>query len=107
MSVRLTVCHVCCLLRGFRVRLFSREVMLCREGSLPTLVPPSKYSQAYPKAGQPLSSMRNYRGTSLETIPSNRELPMYAPLAPPQSHLWTCLDCCSVGPLASGTFMMS
>ncbi|CAK0784418.1 hypothetical protein CVIRNUC_007622 [Coccomyxa viridis] len=47
-----------------------------REGSLPTLVPPSKYSQAYPKAGQPLSSMRNFRGTSLETIPSNRELPM-------------------------------
>ena len=52
--------------------------MWCREGSLPTLVPPSKYSQAYPKTGQPLSSMRNFRGTSLETIPSNRELPMYA-----------------------------
>ena len=53
--------------------------MLCRDGSLPTLVPPSKYSQAYPKAGQPLSSMRSlrsFRDTSLETIPSNRELPM-------------------------------
>ena len=71
-------CSVSCvlLLRWCGVTTLSRKAALCREGSLPTLVPPSKYSQAYPKAGQPLSSMRNFRGTSLKTIPSNRELPM-------------------------------
>ena len=40
---------------------------------------PSKYSLAYPKQGQPLSSMRNPRGaSSLETIPSDRQLHMCA-----------------------------
>ena len=55
---------------------------------------PSKYAQAYPKQGQPLNSMRNLRGTSLETIPSDRQLPMCAALLlalPPDFGQSTCL----------------